>query len=248
MARFKDQAICIREIDWSETSQIVVLVTEHRGKIRGLAKGSKRLSPSSIQRFSGGIDLLTRGQVVGVIKPSSELATLTEWDLQNDYHHLRTNLESQRLAMFGADLVDALIAERDPHTNSFNAISQFLQKLIDPDHNDMILLQFQWEILADAGFKPELDNDIHSTTPLKQVETYTFDPKAGGFTDRKGISDLRVRKQTIELLRTVDTGQVPNTNDHQSILRANRLLCVYARSILDKQLPTMNFILDDHPS
>ncbi|MEO1235807.1 MAG: recombination protein O N-terminal domain-containing protein, partial [Planctomycetota bacterium] len=74
MPRFKDQAICIRDVDWSETSQVVVLLTETRGKVRGWAKGSRRQSPSSIQRFSGGIELLTAGQVVATTRPSTELA------------------------------------------------------------------------------------------------------------------------------------------------------------------------------
>ena len=56
MSRFKDQAVCIRMIDWSETSQIVALLTREHGVLRGLAKGSKRMSPSAISRFSGGIE------------------------------------------------------------------------------------------------------------------------------------------------------------------------------------------------
>src|SRR5690606_38853363 len=99
MPRFKDQAICIRHFDWSETSQIVALLTEQHGKIRAVAKGAKRTSPSSVQRYSGGIELLTLGQAVGLIKSSTDLANLTEWDLQEPFSHLRRNLEAQRLSL-----------------------------------------------------------------------------------------------------------------------------------------------------
>ena len=77
MPRFKDQAICIRHIDWSETSQIVALLTEQLGIIRAVAKGSRRTSPGSVQRYSGGVELLTLGQAVGMIKSSVDLASLT---------------------------------------------------------------------------------------------------------------------------------------------------------------------------
>ena len=102
MARFKEDAICIRYLDWSETSQIVVLLTREHGKLRGLAKGSKRTSPGALARYSGGIELLTLGQVVGLTKPTSELATITEWDLQDPYPHLRRDLSAQHLGLYAA--------------------------------------------------------------------------------------------------------------------------------------------------
>ena len=68
MPRFKEQAVCIRLIDFSETSQVVWLFTENLGLIRGLAKGSKRTSPGSVAKYSGGFELLTAGQSLGVTK------------------------------------------------------------------------------------------------------------------------------------------------------------------------------------
>ncbi len=245
MARFKDQAICIREFDWSETSQVVVLVTERHGKIRGLAKGSKRLSPSSIERFSGGIDLLTLGQVVGVIRPAAELVTVTEWDLQNDYHHLRTDLAAQQRAMYAADLAGALLADHDVHPVTFNAIATLLDDLAEPATVESALLRFQWRLLEDAGFKPELNNDIRTGSLIRSTNAYTFDPKAGGFTSQKQPGDLRVRKQTLDLLRQIAAGICSHTTcDDESIRRANRLLCVYAGAILDRELPTMQLVLN----
>ena len=129
MPRFKDQAICIRHIDWSETSQIVALLTENHGLVRGIAKGAKRTSPSSVQRYSGGIELLTLGQTVGMIKPTAELANLTEWDLQQPYWNLRQNLKAQQLALYGADLAGAMLAEHDAHPVVFCAMRTLLGEL-----------------------------------------------------------------------------------------------------------------------
>ncbi|MBM4027044.1 MAG: DNA repair protein RecO, partial [Planctomycetes bacterium] len=38
----KDQAICLRTVDYSETSQVVTLFARQAGKVRAIAKGSKR--------------------------------------------------------------------------------------------------------------------------------------------------------------------------------------------------------------
>ncbi len=53
----KDFAICIRAADFSETSQIVTLFTRATGKIKAIAKGSKR--PKS--KFDGPIEIFSYG-------------------------------------------------------------------------------------------------------------------------------------------------------------------------------------------
>lgn len=252
MARFKDQAICIRHFDWSETSQIVALMTAEHGKLRGLAKGSKRTSPSSVARFSGGIELLTRGEVVGVIKPSAELVTITEWDLQDPYRHLHTDLAAQRLGLYAADLTNALLADHDAHPRSFAELAAFLEALADPGRRQAALLHFQWRLLEDAGYKPELEIDARSGAELPAGETlYTFDARAGGITrqptgltstDATGIGPWRVRRETVEALRAVAAGEI--VGEETALARANRLLCVYVRAILDRPLPTMALILE----
>lgn len=244
MPRLKDQAICIRHLDWSETSQVVVLLTAEHGKVRGLAKGSKRMSPSSVARFSGGLELLTLGQIVAMVRPTSELANLTEWDLQQDYHRLRTDLPRQRLGLYGADLCHAMLADHDPHPGAFAAMKRLLDELVgDVVKPQPALLRFQWDLLRDTGYAPELDADVATGETLDSAKAYTFDPRAGGLTARNGLEDWRVRHATVALLRDASRGSDLNANDHASLSRANRLLCVYARSILDKELPTMGFVL-----
>jgi len=247
MPRIKDQAICIRHVEWSETSQVVVLMTAEHGKVRGLAKGSKRTSPSHMQRFSGGIELLTRGEIVATTKPTAELATLTEWDLQDDYYHLRRNLPAHRLAMYAADLTHALTVDLDPHPRTFTALDTFLQSLSATDERarSAALLRFQWTLLDDSGYRPELWRDVHTNQPLEDAEAFTFDPRAGGLTARHGIGDgdWRVRIRTVTALRRLGEGDDTLDTDHDTLQRANRLLCVYFRFMLDKELPTMRFVL-----
>ncbi|MEM9414854.1 MAG: DNA repair protein RecO [Planctomycetota bacterium] len=248
MPRFKDQAICIRDLDWSETSQIVVLLTEHHGKVRGLAKGSRRQSPSAIAKFSGGVHLLNRGEVIATTRRNTQLATVTEWDLQDDAYHLRTDLRAQRLAMYGADLCSAMLADEDAHPGTFAALRDFLSALQDPAGHGEALLRFQWAVLSDCGFRPELERDVAAAGALDalgKAKAYTFDPKLGGFTTRAGVADTpwRVRVATLALLRVVASGGALEKADPAGIDRANRLLCVYARSLLDQELPTMRVVL-----
>ncbi len=248
MPRFKEQAVCIRMIDWSETSQIVAMLTENHGKLRGIAKGAKRMSPSSIARFSGGLELLTQGHIGGMIRPSSDLANLTEWDLQQPFRHLREDLQAQHIALYAADLINAMLADHDPHPNVFAAMVDLLSALKDAEAQAGALLRFQWQLLDDCGYRPRVDHDAVTGNPLTRQATYLFDAAAGGVTGgEKRIPNgrsgpWRVRQETVEVLSKISSG--PATAKPQAIDRANRLLCVYARAILDRQLPTMSIVLN----
>lgn len=253
--RFRDLAVCIRHLDWSETSQIVGLITREHGKVSGLAKGSKRTSKSSVARFSGGIDLLTVGEVVGILKPNVELATLVEWDLQQPNRHLHYDLVAQRLGLYAADLCNAILAEHDAHPRVYEALVEYLAALAERGGaaRQAALLRFQWRLLEDLGYRPELDADAVSGETLAPDEsTYTFDARAGGVTRQPtgltgtgmGAGPWRVRRETVFALRAVASGQLNGSTDLKSIERANRLLCVYARAILDRHLPTMDFVLE----
>ena len=261
----------LRSTEWSESSQIVVLLTGGHGKVRGLAKGSKRQSPSSLQRFSGGIELLTAGQVVATTRPSSELAAVTEWDLQNDYFRLRRDFRGQRLAMYAADLCHAMLADGDvppapppapapeagERPGAFALLAALLGVLCDPAREgpaaqDVALLRFQWGLLVDCGYRPELGRDVRTGEPLGPAGrggAYSFDPLAGGLTAGAGPPDWRVRASTVDVLRRVAQGEErPGGGDgaggpDPGVGRANRLLCVYARSILDRELPTLGVVL-----
>ena len=75
----KDIGICLARRDYSETSQIATIFTRDNGKLRGIAKGVRRVK----SKFSGGIELLAQGQIIfslGQGRPG--LLNLAEWNAQ----------------------------------------------------------------------------------------------------------------------------------------------------------------------
>ena len=91
MPAIKDEAITLRRLDYSETSQVLVFLTREHGCRRLIAKGIKR---GTRQRFATGIDLLERGQIMFISKSQSDasLGTLTEWRQLDAYMGLRGDL------------------------------------------------------------------------------------------------------------------------------------------------------------
>ncbi|UCE48274.1 MAG: DNA repair protein RecO, partial [Phycisphaerales bacterium] len=119
----KDLAICIRAVDYSETSQIVTLFTRETGKIGAIAKGSKRPKSS----FDGPIETLAYGEIVFADSSKEKLATLTEFQQEPTLLNLRSNLFALYCCYFAAELLNGLTHDYDPHAELFDSFLQFLQ-------------------------------------------------------------------------------------------------------------------------
>ena len=224
MATIRDQAVCVRQWDFSETSQTVSLFCREQGMIRGLAKGSRRERSS----FSGGFDLFTRGEIVAIVKPGRDLATLTEWALMETHPVLRSSASANRTAWYMADLLGRFFHHPEPHPRSWDALVEGLRGLEKPDAIAGSLLSFQWTLLDDLGYRPRLEMDGSDDA------TFIFDPKGGQVKpDLGGEDNWRVRRATIELLQAIEhaEGVVPQDADVTGIGRANRLLAAWVREM-----------------
>src|SRR4051812_33484122 len=145
-----DQAVCIRQWDWSETSQTVSVFGRQQGVIRGVAKGSRRERAP----FSGGLEVLTRGEVTAIVKPASDLGNITAWDLQETFPALRRGLPAFYTGMYMADLVHHSLSERDPHPGLFDRLVEGLRGLGDAAASAGAVLRFQWAVLEETGYRP----------------------------------------------------------------------------------------------
>jgi len=242
----RDHAVVIRLWDYSETSQTACLFCRDHGMLRALAKGSKReKSP-----FSGGLELLTRGEVVFITKRTSDLATLTEWDLQEVYWSIRKRLDAHRAGLYVADLVYHALTDQDPHPELFDALVEALDLLQTPEGVGPALLRFQWALLSETGYRPRLDADAATGRPLPAARSYGFSPDRGGIVPdpgarggarSNGAGPWRVRAETVRLLRALDEQQTPGSGGLNTE-RANRLLAAYLRHVLRRELPTRRML------
>lgn len=197
MPPVSSEAVCVRHWDFSETSQTVSLFTRDLGMLRGLAKGAKR----ERGRFSGGIDLLTRGRVIALVKSGRELATLTDWDLLETFRHLRSRLDINGVAFYMAELACRMIADAHPHPRSYDALVTALRELAAPARIDAALLRYQWTLLDDCGYRPSLE-----MPPGASI--IAFSPAAGGVIEMApGVAAWPVRRETIERIRRLEAEQ-----------------------------------------
>src|SRR4051794_10097133 len=98
-----DRCICLRKVEFSETSQILTLFGRDHGVVKVIAKGAHRTTKAGASKFGGGIDLLDLGQAVFTVDLEKNMGTLTEWTLAEGHLVLRRNLRAMYLAQYAAE-------------------------------------------------------------------------------------------------------------------------------------------------
>ncbi len=236
MPSVTDQAVCIRHWDWSETSQTVSLLTRHHGIVRGLAKGAKRERAN----YSGGIELLTRGEVLMIVKPGDSLAVITSWDLRETFPAASRSLRAFHAGMFLIDSVAHALTAHDPHPNVYDALLNALRALSNAGEETQVVASFLWSLLTDTGHQPE----VRGEPTAAPQPTYGFAPRLGTLVPDPGDGiDVvnaepvwRVRAETVRYLRALGRGESLTL---AGAPRALRLLASYFREVFGVEPASM---------
>jgi DNA repair protein RecO (recombination protein O) len=163
MAAEKALALVIRTTDWSESSKIVTLWTREFGKVRGLAKGGRRLKSP----FDSALDLLTLCDIVLLRKSSGGLDLLTEAQVVERFGRLRSDLPALYAGYYIAELLADWTEESDPHPNLFDEARATLETLgLSRESTGTRLIRFELVLLSELGYRPVLESCAVCGTPL----------------------------------------------------------------------------------
>lgn len=155
MALCKDDAVVIRRIDHSETSQVLVFFGRDHGQMHLIAKGIKR---GTKKAFATGLDLLEAGAVTFTRRENrSGLGTLVEWRQTEAFLGLRANVRRLYAAQYAAEVVSQLTEQGDPHPEIHEALVGLLRTLNEATEAVSPLVTFQRRLLTSVGLIPMLD-------------------------------------------------------------------------------------------
>ncbi len=159
MPLIQDDAVVIGRLDFSETSQVLVLFAREHGKVRAIAKGVKRGTKS---RFAVGIDLLDAGRVVvsSRAERAARLATLTEWKQTRCFSGLRERLFRLYAAQYAAEVLAHLTEDWDPHPPLFDALLVTLDVLTHAEDPLPTITRYQVALLTAIGSMPRFDECV----------------------------------------------------------------------------------------
>ena len=167
MKKIKDTALALRVVNYSETSQVVTLLTREHGKMGAIAKGSRR--PKSA--FEGAIEPFACGQVMFIASEASDkLATLTEFVRAPRFRLLHTQLMAMYAGLFVLELTEAFCREYDPHPALFDALLACLERLEQSDRPGGVcsaLIDYQLTLLLEVGIAPVMDACVNCGAAIK---------------------------------------------------------------------------------
>lgn len=235
VSRTSDQAVCLRHWDWSETSQTLALFTRAHGVLRAIAKGSRRPNTP----YSGGVELLTRGEATLLMKATTDLHLLVEWDLSETFPALRADLRVYYTGAYAAECVQRMVHDHDPHPELFDALVVLLRSLDGPSSVPLALLRFQHQLLLWCGFKPEIDEVAPSLGGSAVAGVRHFSPDHGALvtqTVSTGAVVWPIRASTLGVLRAVSSPDglrvLPAGATGRDVERANHFLASYICHLL----------------
>ncbi len=179
MSLVQDRCICLRRMEYSETSQILWLLSRQYGLQRLIAKGAHRKTKAGASKFGGGVDLLEVGDAVFTLRPDRDLATLTEWNLRDGHLQLRRTLRGLYLAQYAGEMTSLLFEEHDPHPEVFDRLEQILADLSTPRLEESFVA-FELDLLRDAGLQPALANCTSCGNALASSDAGYFSAAQGG--------------------------------------------------------------------
>jgi DNA repair protein RecO (recombination protein O) len=190
VAAEKALALVLRTTDWSETSRIATLWTREFGKVRGVAKGGRRLRSN----FESALDLLTVCSIVLLRKSSGGLDLLTEAQVVRRFPQLTGNLAALYAGYYVAELLTDLTEENDPHPTLFDEAVQTLEALGAAEGaTGPRLARFELVLLRELGYRPTLE-ECACCGAVLDGKALAFGPTAGGVVCRACQPEQRDRR------------------------------------------------------
>jgi len=243
--RQRTPAICLRCVDYSETSQVVHFLTTQAGAVRLLAKGTKR--PKS--KSGGAIDLLSEGELVFASSPHKELGTLIEFTETVSRATLRRDAARLNVALYMIDLAGELIGPGDPHPEAFALLHNSLERLGEADAPvAAVLAYYQWRLLRHVGLMGELKSCVGCGSAVAGREAY-FSSRQGGLLcggcEGSAVEKLRLDGAAmagIAALAAAEAGTKVTLPDKQAHA-VNRLLAYHVREQLGKPLKVARYAI-----
>lgn len=229
--RISDEpAFLLHAVPYRETSLVVDLFSRHYGRVGAVAKGAKR--PRSTLRT-----VLLQFQPLAVAwSGRNELRTLTgaEW------RGALVSPTGQALlsAFYMNELLIRLLAREDPHPTLFDGYEAALVALAAGASIDETLRRFEWLLLREAGYAPDLAHDADGQ-PIAAEHEYFWTPENGFRRTGDARSSAAVSGQTLIAL---DAGRFPDLDSRQQAKYLTR--AVLASHLGGAPLNTRQILLD----
>ena len=249
MPLLKTPAITLKSRKWGEADRIVTFYTLRFGKLRGVARGARRIK----SRFGSAFEPFVHCELNLFEKANDHLYRITQADIREPFTGLREDLALMAGGGRLVNLVASVTGEGDACPNIYNALSAGLRALQAGADPSLVTLLFQIHLLGLSGFRPRLDACAACARPRAGPGEHAarFSAVAGGLvcpscaereparTMPLSAGSVAVLQQALQwspaaLTRLRATGQV--RDDLEQAIEA------YVTVVAGKRLPPVDFL------
>lgn len=242
MHSIKTNGIVLRGSHFGEADRILTVFTDSLGKIKVMAKGIRKIS----SHLAGSLEpfMLVNLQVY----EGKTFFGITGAAIERDFPNLHENLSKTAKAFFLGELVDKFMEERQISSEIFDLFVSALGE-VDTDLPGPLIQAFELKIIEASGFKPELYDCIHCKEKITAGDNYWDNDEGGLICERcnaKFHHGKKVTDSVIKLFRFIhenNSAQIARLKLDKAVEEeADRILDLYLRSILERELKSQSFM------
>lgn len=195
---YKTEAIILNRTNYSEADRILTALTPTYGKIRIIAKGSRKIK----SRSSGHIELF--GQTELMLVRGRGMEVLTSARLLWYPHTLGADYARINLAFLFGSMVDKLVEQREPHPELFRLLLDALTAINTHGSSERLELWFKLRLAQELGYRPQIDGCLVCGNTDSST-AYFISPERGGTVDAscRNAGDIELSQNAIKLWRLI---------------------------------------------
>lgn len=150
MRSFQGEALILDVFDLHEKDRIVTLLTRERGKMKGVARGSR----TKYSRFAGQLQPLAKVAVRWFEKDGRDLVRIGEVELVRPAAKLQQDLDGILLGSYLADHLIEFVQEDEPGDLWFRLLDSTVEALLEGVDRDAAARYFEAWVLRLSGIFP----------------------------------------------------------------------------------------------
>lgn len=232
--------LCIRKVDFSETSQILTLISDQLGTVGVIAKGAKRKKSAT----QGPLDLMCLyNTVIYDRSRRGTLGILAQAELLDFFPQVRADYQCFYAAEQMREILLSVQVTPDDGTavllNAVRAMRE-LQSGLEPM---IVTARFAWSLLNTLGIQPVVDHCIVSGAQPSGRVSVSFSTSEMGLIspphNENRTDMITIRAKTLTVLQGLAQGEVPPEPDVDAWRGAFTLLAWLAATMGGRRLKTI---------
>ena len=204
MTLFRDQGVVLRTYRLGEADRIIVLLTEHHGKVRAVAKGVRRTA----SKFGARLEPLSHVALL-LWQGRGELDIVNQAEVLENFRTVREDLDRVGKGLSVLEVADQLAQERHADPRLYAMVVGALRVLADTGRDPLLVPPaFFLKALVLEGAGPVLDVCVSCGEPDGEVELVAFDLVEGGALCRRCRRGRPVSPEALDLVRRILGGSL----------------------------------------